>query len=241
VKKKRRRTPSPFAVGDDLGVDWSRWADGRPFRLKRKRDYPDANPDAVRADVTEAARRMGKVVVAVRDRYVPHKYVWVQFADHKVATGNPCPCGSERLLRVHANFLRCPQCNAQLLLSDEPDEEERKESRAVRKLRELTEVHLERRGATGDLESYRGYAWNQGAPVLVWADFRRKPWEDRIDQKHVFDRVAALRTIPFAELTELFDADHPDVSSLWNGQEPEWDFVWEGGEEREAEPLNDLD
>lgn len=29
---------------DDLGADWERWADGRAFRLKRKRDFADVDP-----------------------------------------------------------------------------------------------------------------------------------------------------------------------------------------------------
>ena len=239
---RRKKTPPAFSVGDALGVDWERWADGRPFRLKRKRHYPDADPAVVRADVRAAAKRMGKTVVTARDRFIPHKYIWVQFADHKVAPGQPCPCGSRRLLRVHPNFLRCPECNAQLLLSEEVEETEEKDSRATRKLRALTDVHLERRAQSDGFEQYRGYARKHDAPVLLWADFRLKPREDHLDQKDVFDRVVAVQTVPFPELTELFEADHGDVSSLWNGREPDWDFVWEGGgEELEEDSLSEID
>jgi hypothetical protein len=184
---------------------------------------------------------MGKGVMTAKDKFLPEKYVWVQFADHRVGPGEPCPCGSNRLLRVHTNFLRCPECHAQLLLTDEPEEDEEKESRTARQLRVLTDVHLERRGETGDLELYRGYALKAGTPVLVWVNFRRKPREDRIAEKDVFDRVVTVRTVPFAELTELFNADHRDALSLWNGREPMWDFVWEGGEEPEEQLLSETD
>jgi uncharacterized protein YbaR (Trm112 family) len=232
---RRKKTPPAFRIGDELGVDWERWADGRPFRLKRKRHYPDADPAVVRADAAAAAKRMGKVVVTVRDRFDPRKYIWVQFADYRVGPGQPCPCGSRRLLRVHVNFLRCPECKAQLLLSDKVEEEEEKESRAAQRLRALQDVHLERRPGSEGFDHYRGYALRDGLPVLLWVNFRLKPVEDHIDQKYLFDRVASVQTVLFTELSELFDADHPDVSSLWNGNEPEWDFVWEGGEELEPD------
>jgi DNA-directed RNA polymerase subunit RPC12/RpoP len=232
---RRKKTPPAFRVGDDLGIDWERWADGRPFRLTRNRHYPDADPAVVRADAVAAAKRMGKVVVTVRDRFIPRKYVWVQFADYRVGPGQPCPCGSRRLVRVHVNYLKCPECGAKLLLSDEVEADDEQESRATQKLRTLMGVHLERRPGSEEFDHYRGYALKDGLPVLVWANFRLKPTEERIAQKDVFERVATVQTVPFTELSELFDADHPDVSSLWNGNEPEWDFVWEGGEELEPD------
>jgi hypothetical protein len=221
--RKRRSTPE---FEGELNVDWERWADGRARRLKRKRDFPDVDPAVVRADASAAAKRMGRGVVTAKDRMVPEKYVWVQFSDHRLAPGDPCRCGSRRLLRVHANFLRCPECQALLMLSDEDETEEESERRAARQLRGLEDVHLERRGASGDRELYRGYGRRGDVPVLLWAEFRLKPREERLRAEDAFDRVVSVRTVPFPELTELFDADVPDVSALWNGSEPDWEFVW---------------
>ena len=39
-------------------------------------------------------------------------YAWVQFVDHEVMVGDPCPCGSRRLVRTHPRFARCPRCEA---------------------------------------------------------------------------------------------------------------------------------
>jgi hypothetical protein len=212
---------------DDLGVDWERFADGRARRLKRKRDFPDVDPARVRADANAAAKRMGKAVLTVRDKMIPHKYLWVQFADHKIGPGEPCPCGSRRLLRLHANFLRCPQCRALILLSNEIEiEEEAKESRATRTLRGLTDVHLQRRGQSGDLEVYRGHALQDGVPVFLLVDFRLKPREDRLSAKDLFDRAVFVRVVPLPELNDLFGTQATDIAALWAGGEPDWDFVW---------------
>jgi hypothetical protein len=221
----RKRRSSPRFEGE-LNIEWERWADGRARRLKRKRDFPDVDPAVVRADASAAAKRMGRGVVTAKDRFLPGKYVWVQFSDHRIRTGDPCPCGSRRLLRLHENFLRCPECQALLMPSDEDETEEERERRAARQLRRLSDVHLERRGQTGDRELYRGYGRQQETAVLVWAEFRLKPMEERLRQEDAFERVISVQTVPFPELTELFDKDEPDVSSLWNGREPDWDLAW---------------
>jgi hypothetical protein len=166
---------------------------------------------------------------------IPHKYVWVQFADYSIAPGDPCPCGSQRLHRVHPNFLQCPECRAQLIVSEEDEEEGPGETRAQRRFRELSDIHLERRGQEGNLELYRGYGREAGTTVLLWIDFRLKPREEHVREEDVFDRVANVKAVPFPELSELFDAGTTDVSSLWNGNEPSWDFVWPQAPEPESE------
>jgi DNA-directed RNA polymerase subunit RPC12/RpoP len=121
-----------LAEDDDLGLPWEKWADGMPHRLKRKRDFPDIDPDIVREAAKNAARRMGKAVQAQQDKMTRNgatKYVWVQFADYEVRIGEPCKCGSRRLLRVHPFFARCAACDARILLAprrtdDSPDEDE---------------------------------------------------------------------------------------------------------------------
>ena len=110
----------PATLPEDLGVDWSRWADGRAYRLKRKKDFPNVNPGHARTAAENAAVKMGKVVRTVRDKMIPEKLIWIQFADGEVSAGQPCPrCGSRKLLNLHADVVRCPQCNAQLLLSNQ--------------------------------------------------------------------------------------------------------------------------
>ena len=212
-----------------MGVDWERWADGRAFRLKRKRHFADVDPSHVATAATEVAAEMGKAVLTSRDRLVPDKYVWVQFADGQAGPGRPCPrCGSRQLLRLHANFLRCSQCHAQLLFTDEPEEEASKETRAVSTLRALTDVHLSMRGegSTPKLVLYRGYARQGNELVLLLAEFVRGEEKDTVDDGEVFDRLRSLRVVPFTELADLFGTRSLDESSLWGGRHPHWDLVW---------------
>src|SRR5439155_20421526 len=95
VPVRRRAAPTITTVveGDDLGADWERWADGRAHRLKRKRHFADVDPGLARDAAEAAAARMGKAVRTTRDKMMPEKYMWVQFADHCVGPGEPCPCG----------------------------------------------------------------------------------------------------------------------------------------------------
>jgi hypothetical protein len=215
--KLKRRLP----VGADLGVQWDKWADGRAWRLKRKRDYADVASEILREAASNAADRMGKAVRTVEDRYFPEKYVWVQFADHRIKIGDPCRCGSRRILRLHTHFGRCPECNARLILAKGADEEERKEARPVRLLRELEDVHLARREQTDEVEIYRGYARQEetGTPVLLLAGFRADPEELTAEQ--VYDRIDSIQVVPFQQLTDLFDP-----ASLWSGDESDWDLVF---------------
>src|SRR5204863_6771235 len=105
---------------EDLGVDWSRWADGRAYRLKREKDFPNVSPGHARTAAEVAARKMGKVARTTRDKMIPEKLIWIQFADAEIGQGQPCPrCGSRKLLNLHADVVRCPQCKAQLLLTNQ--------------------------------------------------------------------------------------------------------------------------
>ena len=210
----------------DVGADWDRWADGRAFRLKRKRHFADVDPALVGQAAEAAAARMGKAVLTSRDRLLPHKYVWVQFADHRVGPDEPCPCGSRRLLRVHANFLRCPACKAQLLLSDQPSGP--RETRAMTTLRSLSNVHLERRGdgSARHLVLYRGYARQGEELVFLLVDFKRDEEEDEeVTVENAFDRVRVVRVVPFRELADVFDVQSVEPGPFWS-RESHWDLVW---------------
>jgi hypothetical protein len=47
----------PSTLPEDLDVDWSRWSDGRAYRLKRKRDFPNVNPGLARERPVSRRRR----------------------------------------------------------------------------------------------------------------------------------------------------------------------------------------
>lgn len=95
-------------------VSWERLADGRLHRLKQGKHFA-ADPRAFQVEVLAAAARLGKAVRSLRDEMGKHTYLWVQFADHEVALGAPCPCGHTALVREHEFFGRCPSCGATLI------------------------------------------------------------------------------------------------------------------------------
>jgi hypothetical protein len=215
VSKKRR-----LPVGEDLGVDWERWADGRTWRLKRKRDFPDVDPHLAGDAAATAALRMGKAVMTTKDRYYPDKFVWIQFADHQVAFGEPCPCGSRRLVRLHPNFARCPECRAELILS-----EDEREVGPAATLRRMSDVHLALLDRSDACELYRGFALSSGKKwVLLIVEL--KPAEEgengqSLDQNDVLARALKVRFVPFDQLEGLLDLD-----TLSNREESDWDLVF---------------
>jgi hypothetical protein len=203
--------------GDELGVDWDRWADGRARRLKRKRDFGDVETSLAIEAATNAANRMGKALHAIRDRQLPEKYIWVQFADGRIQPGEPCSCGSRRLYRLHPHFVRCSACRALLLWSSGDTEEY--ESRPAFRLTRLTGVHLARMERSGDRDLYRGYAEKDGTPVVVLAEFRVEGGEE-LSSEHAFERVEKVEFLPFDGLSDLFD-----LSALRGGGRSDWDLV----------------
>lgn len=165
---------------DDLRVEWERWADGRIWQLKRKRHFADVDPRAVKKGAMKAARAMGKKVRTTDDKAGRKKYIWVQFADHEVQLGEPCPCGSRRLLRTHKYYAHCRDCKAVLLLSRssvaavEPEAEQAEQEHddeAGALLDNMTDVHLEHVGRSGKHEVYRGYGQHDGLLMLLTVEF----------------------------------------------------------------------
>jgi len=200
---------------DDLGVDWERWADGRAFRLKRKRDFADVEPGKARNAAEAAAARMGKVVLTTRDKQLPRKFVWIQFADAKIKAGEPCPkCGSTRLLRVHRLYARCPECGAFLLLAAGGNQE--KAPRAERTLRELSHIHLASRGQEGDAHVYRGHALLQDSPVFVLAHFSAKEEEGPVTVEDAFERVTNVQVVPYEQLDDFADTSALERAGDWD-------------------------
>ena len=213
VKAKKRQ----LEVGDELGVDWERWADGRPWRLKRNRHFGDVDPRLAIEAAANAARRMGKAVQAVRDRHFPDKAIWVQFADGRIATGSPCHCGSRRLYRLHPRFLRCEACDSTLLeVANDVDEFE---PQPAVKLRRLTGVHLAWLERTEDRDVYRGYGELDGTPLFLIAEFRVESGQP-LNTEEAFRRIERLDRIPLERFSDLFE-----VSTL-RGSAPEWDLVF---------------
>ena len=206
---------------DELGVDWERVADGRPWRLKRKKHFGDVDPGMAMEAATNAARRMGKAVQTTRDRQSPKKYCWVQFADGRIRLGDPCSCGSRRFYRLHPHFLRCVECNRMLIQSDSPNDEY--ESRAAFKLRKLSGVCLSRIDPTEEHEIYRGYGEWEGQPMLVRAEFEPEDGKS-VTAEDAYQRIAKVEWLPFDGLSDIFD-----ISAL-RGDAPDWDLVLSGSD-----------
>jgi DNA-directed RNA polymerase subunit RPC12/RpoP len=225
-----RKSKPTLPEGEELGADWERWArDSRPHRLKRKRDFDDVDPAAVKVAAQNGAARLGKAVHVFSDPFFPDKFVWVQFADHPVVTGRPCPCGSRRLLRLHNHFARCPACGAQLLLKDQ------NESEHLLALRELTDVHLERHETEdGKRDLFRGYGRKDGMLVLVIAEFRRERHEE-LTAANVYDHIQKTKVLRFQHLEGFIEAD-----PLLERDESDWDLVF-SAPEIEPEPERELE
>jgi hypothetical protein len=204
--------------GEELGVDWDHWSsDYRPHRLKRKRDFDDVDPALIKLAAKNGAERLRKAIHTFDDPFFPEKFVWIQFADHKVVIGRPCPCGGRRLLRLHRNFARCATCNAQLLLKDDGDSDD------VLLLRQLKNARLEpvqtdhkRRDA------YRGYAQKGNKYVLLFAEFRKDD-EEPLTPENVYDRVEKTNFVRFDRLEGFVDAEQ-----LLARDESTWELVFTG-------------
>jgi hypothetical protein len=234
----------PATLPEDLGVDWSRWSDGKAYRLKRKKDFPHVDPGLARTACEAAAIRMGKVARTVRDKMVPAKLIWVQFADAAVRDGQPCPrCGGRRILRLHGGFGRCAQCKAQLLLSDEAadeaallDESEdspeegaaedeaaamsaKMREKSVKRLEGVTNLHLKRAKEGETTESYTGWGERESALAVVALELRRVEGEP-LTAENLYERLEWAGVYPAARLAELVDVD-----GLVSRREADWDLV----------------
>ncbi len=184
MKVRKRK----LQVGDELGVEWERWADGQAWRLKRKQ--------------------------------FPEKYIWLQFADGKIRAGEPCPCGSRRLLRLHTHFVKCPECGA-MLLQGQPGDADETDSRPALRLGQVKGLHLARLGRTGDVDVYRGYGEKDVGPVLVLAEFRVDGAEQELSPENALERADRVVTIPLEQLSDLFD-----ISAFSDSAASHWDLVF---------------
>jgi DNA-directed RNA polymerase subunit RPC12/RpoP len=234
---RRRAAPvDPSTLPEDLGVDWSRWSDGRAYRLKRKRDFPNVSPGLARTACEQAAMRMGKVARTVRDKTMPDKLIWVQFADAEVGNGQPCPrCGSRRLINLHADVVRCPECKAQLLLSnkgleamDEAAEEASgsttgpaKRARLAQRLHSLESIHLQRSGEAAHNDLYSGWGELDGTRFIVLAEFEPSDDGEETSVENMDERVVEVKVLPSHFFEGLIDVDELAVRP-----EADWDLIF---------------
>ncbi len=95
-------------------LDWERFADRRPRRLKRGKHFV-GEPKILQREAEHAAKGMGKVALVSRDQQGKWGYVWIQFVDAEVNEGEPCPvCDSYELLKLTNDVIRCPSCDSML-------------------------------------------------------------------------------------------------------------------------------
>jgi ribosomal protein S27AE len=227
----------PSTLPEDLGVDWSRWADGRAYRLKRKKDFPNVNPGHARTACEQAAVKMGKVVRTVRDKQIPEKLIWVQFADAEIRIGEPCPrCGSRRILNLHADMARCPQCKAQLLLSNQglealdegdgggaedatPNGAQR--AKMAKRIRELETFRLQRSGEAGRNDLYTGWGERDAVRYILLAEFEPSEDGEDVSIENMDERLLLVKIIPAHLLEGLVD-----VNELAVRPDADWDLAY---------------
>jgi hypothetical protein len=97
--------------GDELGLPWGRWADGRVWQLRRGREWLGSTSELHEA-AENAAARLGRAVRVHRDNRADGDVVWVQFADHHLLLGDPCACGSTDLRWASDLVAICSDCRA---------------------------------------------------------------------------------------------------------------------------------
>jgi hypothetical protein len=100
------------------GLTWEELAKERaPRRLTRGKHFT-GDVRALQREAMAASQRLGCAVRTVRDDFLRFGYLWVQFVDHEVPLGEPCPaCGSRQLVRTHAQFGHCPRCGCSVAFS----------------------------------------------------------------------------------------------------------------------------
>lgn len=178
------------------GPDWQRLSDGRPWRLKRGRDF-ESTPQQFLDEVRTVAAELGKVVRAVVEKTAPDRFVWVQFADASLDPAKGCRCGGTTFRWLHPHFVRCESCGEQLLFAssrsvldvdvDVDDDEEdddvepaqsalatqsrvdevRERFRGLPQLDLFTDVHLDRYHSGKKGDKYAGYGRRSDGELVL--------------------------------------------------------------------------
>lgn len=120
---RRPRSHAPSQTGPEISIDWRTLMDGRPHRVRRGHDF-SCTVNEFNQAARQAAELAGKRLLATRDRAMPRRYAWVQFADREIQAGEPCRCGFGQLERIGVTLVRCQSCRAVLVLARLPDEDE---------------------------------------------------------------------------------------------------------------------
>ena len=101
-------------------LDWERFADRRPRRLKRGKHFV-GDPKFLQREARNAAEEMGKVALVAKDQQGKWGYVWIQFLDAEINEGEPCPvCGARELLKLNNSAICCPSCGSMLAFIPRP-------------------------------------------------------------------------------------------------------------------------
>jgi hypothetical protein len=210
--KKTDRTaldPNAFSLSD--GLEWKDFADGDVYRLKRGKHYR-GNLGAAKRSANLAALELGKAVRLVRDPLGKLHYIWVQFVDGEITMGNPCPCGSRKLERIHEQFLRCPACGRRLLarVATADSGSGTGKRGGGTHVGEFTDVQLSLYTRADGRELHRGHGYNrQGVKVLLIVRYPLGSDGQRIEdpdhEGEYIHNVTALAADPFGDAIN-FDA-----------------------------------
>ncbi len=201
-------------TSEQLDIDWTRFADGRVWRLRPKRHYPpDVPMRRVRQAAAEAAREMGKVVQTLDQG----NGVWIQFSDARIRLGEPCPCGSRRLLRLHTLLVRCPECGRQLALDKSSVAAD--DGSGEDGLAELNNIRLEFVDRSEVVATYRGYGYDGDEPVLVVAEFEAKG-DEPLTANDAASKLLSVQKVRFDLLDGVID-----TRALLDRPQDDWDLL----------------
>ncbi len=205
-----RMTAVDIGAGLIAPTTWEALADGRVHRLKRGKHFRGDVRALTKAAALEAGR-MGRAVRCMRDEFGKLQYLWVQFADHQIPVGAPCPrCDSRELLRTHEFFGRCPRCGATFVFDGEVAAGTIGSGAAAPRsdLLRYRDVRIKFVDRWHDHERWAGHGLTaDGIPVLLIVDYPVDAQGARIEALNAggeyVHRVRAFPLSPFAEALDL--------------------------------------
>jgi hypothetical protein len=194
-------------------MTWGQVADGRVWRLKRGHQF-QGDVRLVTAEAIQVAHDQSRGVRVVRDELGTQQYLWVQFADQELRLGDPCRCGSRRIVRTHEHFGRCPACRATMTFRGSTAGIAKMAAPKAPKddLRRFTDVELRQYEEPDDRERWCGHGISPtGEAVLMLVDYPLGPDGKRVDNPlRPGEPVYKLRTWPVDPFGAAID-----LSLLW--------------------------